>query len=281
MKFHFLAPLLHPFLAQSLPRSLPPSRRPCLASFLPRLFPSSTLPPSTLPSSTDASCLCSIHASSLPPLTLSLPPSLPPSPCSLSHHHLAPALPPSLLLSLPPLVPSPTITLLPPLPPSLLLSLPPSILPRPFPVSHHRFLPPLAPSVPPTFYSPALLPCPSLPVCLLPCNSIYNVCVYSVGELHWLLFREGQPCVALRQWRGRAISRWLAVTLATHPPPRIRFLRIVKKIRRSKHATNTHKHGRGSYLSDGTHGDSRSPVEAEPLRSKDRGILTYNIDNID
>ena len=77
--------------------------------------------------------------------------------------------------------------------------------------------PPLVPSVPPTFYSPALLPCPSLPACHLSCNSIYTVCVYSVGELHWLLFREGQPCVALRQWRGRAISTWLAVTLATHP----------------------------------------------------------------
>ena len=36
--------------------------------------------------------------------------------------------------------------------------------------------------------------------------------------------------------------------------------------------------GRGSYLSDGTRGDSQSPVEAEPLRSKDRGRLTYNID---
>ena len=64
--------------------------------------------------------------------------------------------------------------------------------------------------------------------------------------------------------------------LGNAPPPRIRFLRIVKKIRRSKHATNTHKHGRGSYLSDGTRGDSQSPVEAEPLRSKDRGLFTYN-----
>ena len=172
------------------PRSLPPSRRPCLAPFLPRLFPSSTLPPSTLLSPTYASCLCSILASSLPPLTLSLPfsPSLPLFP-----------LPPSLL---PPSVP-PTFYSSSPLP-CLTASLPPS-------------LPPLVPSVPPTFYSPALLPCPSLPACRLPCNSIYTVCVYSVGELHWLLFREGQPCVALRQWRGRAISRWLAVTLATHP----------------------------------------------------------------
>ena len=56
------------------------------------------------------------------------------------------------------------------------------------------------------------------------------------------------------------------------------FFTNSKKIRRSKHATNTHKHGRGSYLSDGTRGDSQSPVEAEPLRSKDRGFFSYNID---
>ena len=57
------------------------------------------------------------------------------------------------------------------------------------------------------------------------------------------------------------------------------FLTNSKKIRRSKHATNTHKHGRGSYLSDGTHGDSRSHLEAEPLRSKDRGFFSYNIED--
>ena len=147
MKFHFLGPLLHPFLAQSLPRSLPPSRRPCHAPFLPRLFPSSTLPPSTLPSSTDASCPCSVLASSLPPLTLSLPPSfspslplfpLPPSPCSLPPS--PPSFPPSVL-------------------PHLLFSLAPSL-------SHiiASSLPPAPCSLrpPPTFYSPALLPCPSL-----------------------------------------------------------------------------------------------------------------------
>ena len=55
------------------------------------------------------------------------------------------------------------------------------------------------------------------------------------------------------------------------------FLTNSKKIRRSKHVTNTHTHGRGSFLSDGTCGDSQSPVEAEPLRSKDRGLFTYNI----
>ena len=34
-----------------------------------------------------------------------------------------------------------------------------------------------------------------------------------------------------------------------------------------------------SYLSDSTRGDSQSLVEREPLRSKDRGLLTYNIDD--
>ena len=58
------------------------------------------------------------------------------------------------------------------------------------------------------------------------------------------------------------------------------FLTNSKKIRRSKRATNTHKHGRGSYLSDGTRGDSKSHVEPEPLRSKDIGLFTYNIEKM-
>ena len=65
--------------------------------------------------------------------------------------------------------------------------------------------------------------------------------------------------------------------LGNAAPPRIRFLRIVKKSD-GRNMLQTHKHGRGSYLSDGTRGDSQSPVEAEPLRSKDRGLPTYNID---
>ena len=39
-----------------------------------------------------------------------------------------------------------------------------------------------------------------------------------------------------------------------------------------------HKHGRCSYLSDGIGGDSQSLLEPEPLRRKDRGIFSYNID---
>ena len=186
-----------------LPCSILSSRNPSPARFLP---PAAHASPRSF-------LACSHHQPSLPQ------PSLPPLTLRVCVASLCP-------LSLPLLYPSPfspslPLFPLPPLPPPLPLSLPPSILHRPFPVSHHRFLPPslppLVPCVPPTFYSPALLPCPSLPACRLPCNSIYAVCVYSVGELHWLLFREGQPCVALRQWRGRAISRWLAVTLATHP----------------------------------------------------------------
>ena len=58
------------------------------------------------------------------------------------------------------------------------------------------------------------------------------------------------------------------------------FLTNSKKIRRSKRATNTHKHGRSSYLSVGKGGDVQTLLEAEPLRSKDRGLFTYNIEII-
>ena len=40
------------------------------------------------------------------------------------------------------------------------------------------------------------------------------------------------------------------------------------------------KHGRRSYLSVGIGGDSQSLLEREPLRCKDRGLLSYNIDSI-
>ena len=86
------------------------------------------------------------------------------------------------------------------------------------------------------------------------------------------------PGLARRGSETMAGSRWLLLHLAYVLPPRIRFWRIVKKIRLSKRATNTHKHGRGSYLSVGIGGDSQSLVEREPSRSKDRGLLSYNID---
>ena len=79
-------PLLPPFLAQSVLRSLPPSHL-SLALSMRRSVTSSTHPPSTLPSSIDALSLPSIIASSLPPLDPSLPP----------HPHLAPSRPPPCL----------------------------------------------------------------------------------------------------------------------------------------------------------------------------------------
>ena len=40
-----------------------------------------------------------------------------------------------------------------------------------------------------------------------------------------------------------------------------------------------HRHGRRSYLSVGVGGDSQSILEREPIRSKDKGLLSYNIDS--
>ena len=91
-------PLLPPFLAQSLLRSLPPSNL-SFALSMPRSVPSSTLPPSTLPSSTDALSLPSIIASSIPSLP-SIPVSLPFLPLLPPSHppsFLAPSCPPPCL----------------------------------------------------------------------------------------------------------------------------------------------------------------------------------------
>ena len=178
-----LPPILPSFLAQSILRSLPPSPlflgRPYPVPSLPRSFPSSTLPPSTLSSSIDALYLHNIIPASLP---ASLPPSIP---------SLPPSFPPS------PSLPSP------PSPPS-----PPS-------------LPPSSSFLLPTLHPSSLLPC-HLPVWLSTAAQflvgLHRVCVYTVLASYtgyWL--GRAQPWMALRQWRGRAISRWLAVTLATHP----------------------------------------------------------------
>ena len=186
-----------------LPCSILSSRNPSPARFLP---PAAHATPRSF-------LACSHHQPSLPQ------PSLPPltlRACVASLLPLSlPLLSPSLLLSIPPLVPSPTITLLPPSfsPSRPLFPLPPSPCSLPLPPP-----PSFPPSVTPTFYSPALLPCPSLPACLLPCNSKYTVCVYTVlASCTGYCLGRAQPWMALRQWRGRAISRWLTVTLATHP----------------------------------------------------------------
>ena len=135
-----------------------------------------------------------------------------------------------------------------------LSTFPPYLHSRCLAVSHHRFLPPslppLAPSVPPTFYSPSPLPCltsslppslsplaPSVPSTfyspsLLPCPRCppascrvtqYTPCVYTVlvsctGYCVGRAQPGGvtQPGVALRQLSGRAINKWIAVTSATH-----------------------------------------------------------------
>ena len=131
-------------------RFLPPAAHASPRSFLACSHHQPSLPQPSLPPLTLRACVASLLPLSLrllypSPFSPSLPffP-LPPSPCSL------------------------------PLPPSLPLSLPPSILPRPFPVSHHRFLPPshLPPSILPRSF-PA-------PRCLLAsCRATqYSLCVY-------------------------------------------------------------------------------------------------------
>ena len=46
---------------------------------------------------------------------------------------------------------------------------------------------------------------------------------------------------------------------------------------RNVQQTHVYKHGRRSYLSVGIGGDSQSTLEREPLRSKDRGLLSIDI----
>ena len=137
---------------------------------------------------------------------------------------------------------------LPPSHPLLPPSLPPSILPRPFPVSHHRFLPPSRPLLPPSL-PPSILPL-SFPAPRCPpasCHATqYTPCVYTV-LVSYTGYCVGsaqpggvtQPGVALRQWSGRAISRWLAVTLATHPMTNP-FLTNSKKKSDGRNVLQTH-----------------------------------------
>ena len=99
---------------------------------------------------------------------------------------------------------------------------PPSLHSRSLPVSHHHFLSPsrplLPPSLPPSILPRSFLAPRCLPVCLLPSNSIYTVCVYSVGELQWVLCREGP---AMRGAETMAWSRHQQVARCylrrTHP----------------------------------------------------------------
>ena len=127
-----------------------------------------TLPQPSLPTSTPAPSLSHIIASSLPP---SLPPSRP---------------------------------LLPP-------SLPPSILPRPFPVSHHRFHPPSRPLLPPSlrnYIQPLSFPALAARLPSAVQLNIHRVCMYSVGELHWVLCREDPARRRYVARRGTETMEW-------------------------------------------------------------------------
>ena len=176
-------------------------------------------------------------------LTSLLPCSSPSPGCSLPSSSLLPPLATS-ILSFPrsvhvsfrpfiarsiinhPSLPQPSLPPL-PLPPCLTSSLPPS-------------LPPHAPYINPTLRSPSLLPCLLLPACVPPVVQldVHRVCTVLASCTGYCVGRV-QPCVALRQWRGRAISRWLAVTLGERTPTTNPFLTNRKKSD-DRHVQRTH-----------------------------------------
>ena len=75
--------------------------------------------------------------------------------------------------------------------------------------------------------------------------------------------------------------QWPAVTFSEHAPTMNPFLTKSKKSDDQRVQQIRHKHGRRSYLSVGVRGDSQSLLEREPTRSKDRGLLSYNIQGVD
>ena len=75
-------------------------------------------------------------------------------------------------------------------------------------------------------------------------------------------------------------NRWPTVTFREHAPTTNPFLTKSKKSDDRHMQRTRQKHGRRSYLSVGIGGDSQSLLEREPTRSKDRGLLPYNIDYI-
>ena len=106
-------------------------------------------------------------------------------------------------------------------------------------------------------------------------------CALASGAEYVLLY-SAYRCMALRQWcvfiaadGVLSMSRcYIQRTFSHHKS----VLTNIKKIRdRYMHQTR-HKHGRRSYLSDGIGGDSQSLLERDPLRSKDRGLFSYNIE---
>ena len=204
-----------------------------------------------------------------PPLLLSLATLLPSSSARFplpSFSHSVHAYVPSSLFpflnppSLPPLPLTPSLTsslrhslhLLPPSPPS------PCSLPHS-----------------PSFLAPSLPP--SMPACLRPSNSMYNVCV--VGKLHCIVYR-----LAMRDTETMGCSRQKnvsfqrpAVTFSERAPTTNPFLTKSKKSADRQGQRMRQKHGRRSYLSVGVGGDSHGLLEREPTRSNDRGLYSLKL----
>ena len=195
---------------------------------------------------------------------LRIPPlKFPPLPCS----------PPSLAPFPSPNPSSPRF--LPPLFPSGCPGLVPS-LPRSFPPST---VPPLAPFLPPSIL-PRFFPAP-LPACRRPTQC--KPCVV-VGELHWVYCIS--PSHAWQWDNGVAAPVAGIVSMARCYLKRTcsHHESVFDRVKKSddRHVQRTlQKHGRRSCLFVDIGGDSQSLLEREPTRSKDRGLLSYNIQCVD
>ena len=71
---------------------------------------------------------------------------------------------------------------------------------------------------------------------------------------------------------------WRAVTFSERAPTTNPFLTNSKKSDHRHIQRIRYKHGRHSYISVAVVRDSQSVLELEPVRSKDMGLLSYNID---
>ena len=80
--------------------------------------------------------------------------------------------------------------------------------------------------------------------------------------------------------RKQVSFHWRTVTVSERAPTTNPFLTKSKKSDDRHMQRIRHKHGRRSYLSVGVGGDSQSLLELGPIRSKCRGLLSYNIDSI-
>ena len=217
--------------------------------------------------------LCTVyHTGQCPPQSTSLEVSFPPD---LRSSHAPP-----LLLSLARLLPLSSARFLPPLFPSLrpcLRSFLTHSLPQPAlssstpaPTLRHIIassLPPLAPSLP----TLPLLPPSNRPSFLAP------------GKLHCIVSRLSvHDTDTMECSRQKKVSfQWPAVrpTFIERAPTTNPFLTKSKQIRRSTRATNTQT--RSALVGLPFRGRRRrlpDPFSTGPTRSKDRGLLSYNID---